>query len=238
VIEFTGDGVAGFLSADRMVLANMVAEAEAKTALFEIIDGSESFPQTRSSCVDTRSQAGHETARTEKPHTEYELNLATLEPLVVGPESMWTCSAVCDRGQVPVDLAYIGGCSGGQLGDFLAAASVLKGRQVVVKTVGIPATSAIVRLLKTREDGRDCTWDILESAGVQMSESVGCGACFGGFADTTGRLDGPMTCVSTLGRLSPGRLGHKQAHMYLASPLTVAASAIAGQITDPREYLA
>ena len=65
----------------------------------------------------------------------------------------------------------------------------------------------------------------------------GCSACLGGPADTFGRLNEPITCISTTNRNFPGRMGHKDAGVYLASPLTAAASALTGYITDPREYV-
>ena len=89
-----------------------------------------------------------------------------------------------------------------------------------------------------RRDGADKTiWQVLVAAGVQMTENAGCAACLGGPVDTFGRMNAPMKCISATNRNFPGRMGHKDSQVFLASPATVAASAIAGKIVDPREYL-
>jgi len=72
---------------------------------------------------------------------------------------------------------------------------------------------------------------------VQMTENASCAACLGGPVDTFGRMNSPMIGISATNRNFPGRMGHKESQVFLASPATVAASAIAGKITDPREYL-
>ena len=78
---------------------------------------------------------------------------------------------------------------------------------------------------------------MLEEAGVQMTENASCAACLGGPTDTFGRLNKPMKCISATNRNFPGRMGHLESQVFLASPYTVAASAITGKITDPREFL-
>ncbi|MCE0499028.1 MAG: 3-isopropylmalate dehydratase, partial [Methylacidiphilales bacterium] len=88
----------------------------------------------------------------------------------------------------------------------------------------------------TMIDGKS-VWKHLESAGVQMTENASCAACLGGPVDTFGRINKPMACISATNRNFPGRMGHKESKVYLASPYTVAASAITGHITDPREFL-
>src|SRR5206468_9637799 len=80
-------------------------------------------------------------------------------------------------------------------------------------------------------------WEILVEAGVQMTENAGCAACLGGPVDTFGRMNSPMKCISATNRNFPGRMGHKESQVFLASPMTVAASAIAGKIVDPRGFL-
>jgi len=89
---------------------------------------------------------------------------------------------------------------------------------------------------ESRADGEKSIYDALQDAGCQMGPS-GCAACLGGPADTFGRLNEPITCISTTNRNFPGRMGHRNAGVYLASPLTVAASALTGKITDPREFV-
>jgi len=85
--------------------------------------------------------------------------------------------------------------------------------------------------------GERSVYEVLQEAGCQMGAS-GCAACLGGPIDTFGRLNEPMTCISTTNRNFPGRMGDKRAGVYLASPLTVAASALTGHVTDPRDYVA
>jgi 3-isopropylmalate/(R)-2-methylmalate dehydratase large subunit len=78
---------------------------------------------------------------------------------------------------------------------------------------------------------------VFTAAGCRIGPAS-CAACLGGPSDTFGRMNAPLTCISTTNRNFPGRMGHKDSAVYLASPLTVAASALRGTITDPREYIA
>ncbi len=239
-VEFTGDSVGSLSTADRMVITNLATEAGVKSALFEAGGDSDRHVDLYAKANGPRSQRVPHRCRANrgaKYEAEYTLCLTSLEPRVVGPVSMQSCTPAMAFEHVRPDLVYIGGCSGGYLSDFLDAASILNGREVRIETIGVPGTAAIVRELKTIRRGSRSVWDTLVAAGVQMSERVGCGACFGGFADTVGRITRPLTCVSTLGRLSPGRYGHTGIRMYLASALTVAASALEGCIVDPRNYL-
>jgi 3-isopropylmalate/(R)-2-methylmalate dehydratase large subunit len=87
--------------------------------------------------------------------------------------------------------------------------------------------------------GNQTIWQILEDAGVRMTENAGCAACLGGPVDTFGRMNqGGLKCISATNRNFPGRMGSKESEVYLASPATVAASSLTGHVTDPREYLA
>ena len=96
----------------------------------------------------------------------------------------------------------------------------------------------MVRDLQSTRWGDKTIWQILEDAGVRMTENAGCSACLGGPVDTFGRMNqGGLKCISATNRNFPGRMGSKESEVYLASPATVAASALAGKVTDPREYL-
>ncbi|MEM0913102.1 MAG: aconitase family protein, partial [Planctomycetota bacterium] len=88
----------------------------------------------------------------------------------------------------------------------------------------------------TDKKAASSVYDTLENAGCLIGPAS-CAACLGGPQDTFGRLNDAITCISTTNRNFPGRMGHKQAGVFLASPLTVAASALTGHVTDPREFV-
>jgi 3-isopropylmalate/(R)-2-methylmalate dehydratase large subunit len=121
--------------------------------------------------------------------------------------------------------------------DFRAAAELLKGHTVKIDTFVVPATSEIAAQMKTERINGQTIEDVFLSAGAKIGQPS-CAACLGGPSDTFGRLNAPLSCISTTNRNFPGRMGHKQAQVYLASPKTVAASALTGTITDPRDRLA
>src|SRR5439155_7094693 len=116
------------------------------------------------------------------------------------------------------------------------AARILKGRTVTIDTFIVPATSEIAQGLKTETLNGQTLEDVFLSAGAKLGEPS-CAACLGGPSDTFGRLNQALSCISTTNRNFPGRMGHKEAKVFLASPLTVAASAVMGMITDPRDCL-
>jgi 3-isopropylmalate/(R)-2-methylmalate dehydratase large subunit len=135
-----------------------------------------------------------------------------------------------------LDRAYLGSCTGGKITDFVAAARILHGQRVKVDTFVVPATTEIAKGMETTTVNGQTLKAIFEAAGCTLGPPS-CGACLGGPLDTLGRLNEPIVCISSTSRNFPGRMGHKQAQVYLASPLTVAASAVRGEITDPREFL-
>jgi 3-isopropylmalate/(R)-2-methylmalate dehydratase large subunit len=159
-----------------------------------------------------------------------------LEPVIAKPHSPDNRASVSEVKGMKLDRAYIGSCTGGKMTDFRAAARILKGRTVRIDTFVVPATSEIAANLKTERLNGQTLEDIFLSAGAKMGEPS-CAACLGGPDDTFGRLNEPLSCISTTNRNFPGRMGHKQARVFLASPLTVAASALTGTISDPRDCL-
>jgi 3-isopropylmalate/(R)-2-methylmalate dehydratase large subunit len=168
---------------------------------------------------------------------ELRIDLAKIEPTVAAPPNPGNRVAARELGNVRIDRAYIGSCTGGKVSDFVAFAKVVQGKRVQAETFGVPATPEVVRELRQILLGKKSVWEILEEAGVQLTENASCAACLGGPADTFGRLNRPMVCISTTNRNFPGRMGHKESRVYLASPYTVAASALVGRIVDPREFL-
>ena len=120
---------------------------------------------------------------------------------------------------------------------MLFRSKLLKGHEVKIDTFVVPATSEIAAQMKTEKVGDQTIEEVFLSAGAKIGEPS-CAACLGGPSDTFGRLNAPLSCISTTNRNFPGRMGHKQAQVFLASPKTVAASALTGTITDPRDCLA
>jgi 3-isopropylmalate/(R)-2-methylmalate dehydratase large subunit len=235
-MEFDGPGAATLSIEDRMTMANMAVEAGGKNGIFAADDRTRAF-------VDRQGQV-HGTQRPYEPvepHPDaryaYDttIDLSALEPTVALHPDPAQRAPARRCGHIKLDRAYIGSCTGGKASDFEAFAEIVRGRSVAIRTVGVPATPQIIHQLKESPDGRPSTWDILVTAGVEMTENPGCAACLGGPADTFGRLDEPLHCISTTNRNFPGRMGHAEARIYLASPYTVAASALAGCITDPRD---
>jgi 3-isopropylmalate/(R)-2-methylmalate dehydratase large subunit len=143
-----------------------------------------------------------------------------------------------DMGNMKLDRAYVGSCTGGKTSDFVEFARVLRGKKVVIDTFGGPATPDIVNDLQSTYWGNSTIWQILVDAGVQMTENAGCAACLGGPVDTFGRINkSGIKCISATNRNFPGRMGDKESQVFLASPATVAASALTGKVTDPREFV-
>lgn len=237
-MEFGGDGVGNLDIDDRMTIANMGVEAGAKNAIFEADAQTTAFVNARmNEHGTTRPYEAVSPDAGANYISTLRLNLAELEPTVAVPPDPGRRATARDLKDVRLDRAYIGSCTGGKASDFLAFASVVQGRQVKIDTFGVPATPAIVAFLKESLLNGRSVWSILLDAGVRMTENPGCAACLGGPADTFGRINEPMKCISTTNRNFPGRMGHPDGQVFLASPYTVAASALAGHVADPRDYL-
>ena len=191
-------------------------------------------------CKLNGTKAGYEPVERDREETfvyELVLDLSRLEPTVACHPNPGQRKLAKELGHIRLDRAYIGSCTGGKTSDFLEFARVVQGRRVVIDTFGVPATPEIVHDLQTARWGEQTVWEILTAAGVLMTENAGCAACLGGPVDTFGRMNAPLKCISATNRNFPGRMGHKDSQVFLASPATVAASAVTGRITDPRELL-
>jgi 3-isopropylmalate/(R)-2-methylmalate dehydratase large subunit len=235
-MEYGGPGVAALTMDDRMTIANMAIEAGGKNGIFPFDEATRAFVDE--ACRRNGTKADYEpvVADPSAPvEAEYRIDLSALEPVVAMPPDPGRRRLARECGDVTVDRAYLGSCTGGKLSDFLAFARIVKGREVKVPTYGVPATPAVVDALRTTIwDGRS-VWDHLVAAGVTMTENASCAACLGGPVDTFGRMNEPETCISATNRNFPGRMGHLDSRVILASPATVAASALTGRVTDPRD---
>ncbi len=232
-IEFAGEAVERLTMEERMTLANMVIEAGGKNGIIACDETTRAYLRTR-----TRKPfepvANDPGARF---FAERRYDAGALEPTVAKPHSPDKRALARELGDVRLTRAYIGSCTGGKITDFINAARVLQGRRVAVDTFLVPATTEISRGLRSETvDGRPLL-EIFQDAGCQISPDASCAACLGGPRDTFGRINGPEVCISTTNRNFPGRMGAKEGQVYLASPYTVAASAVTGRITDPREFL-
>jgi len=237
-MQFDGPGAANLSMDDRMTVANMAIEAGGKNGIFEFDAQTQAYVDYRCKLNGTRtSYEPAEPDRSQNFVFEMTIDLSKLEPTVACHPDPGQRKLARELGTIKLDRAYIGSCTGGKTSDFLEFARVLNGKRVAIDTFGVPATPEIVHDLQSSRWGDKTIWQILLDAGVQMTENAGCAACLGGPVDTFGRMNSPMKCISATNRNFPGRMGHKESQVFLASPVTVAASALTGRITDPREYL-
>ena len=238
-MQFDGQGANELSMDDRMTVANMAIEAGGKNGIFEYDEKTKSLVEERTSLNGTKSEY-EPVERDDNESFIYDstVDLSQLEPTVACHPDPGNRKLAREMTDMKLDRAYIGSCTGGKTSDFIAFAEIVKGQEVRIDTFGVPATPEIVNDLQTTEWDGKSVWNILSDAGVRMTENAGCSACLGGPVDTFGRMnEGGMKCISATNRNFPGRMGSKESQVYLASPATVAASALAGHVADPRDYL-
>jgi homoaconitate hydratase family protein len=226
-LEFTGDCSHDLTIASRMVLSNMGMEVGAKAAVFPADTvTAEWFADHRDVDVRTPSSDG-DAGFIDRVHVD----ASKLPPLVSGPHRVEAVKAAEGFAGVKVDQAFIGSCTNGRLEDIAAAAAVLKGRKVApgVRLIVGPASRRV--MAEAIEQGFLQT--VLGAGGTVIPP--GCGPCLGAHEGVLGPGE---VCISSTNRNFPGRMGAEDAEIYLASPATVAASAVEGSIADPRRYLA
>jgi 3-isopropylmalate/(R)-2-methylmalate dehydratase large subunit len=230
VLEYGGDTVRRMSIWERMVLTNMAAELGAETGLVEADEVTLGALRAagREPAADALAWRSDPGARYAAVH---EFSAAGLPPQVAAPHSPANSGPVADFGNLRVDQAYIGACVGAKLSDLHMAAEVLKGRTVAPGTRLLVAPASARVLAAAAADG---TLAVITAAGAYLLPT-GCGACA---ALGAGVLAENEVCISSTNRNFRGRMGANSASVYLASPYTVAASAVAGRIADPREFLA
>ncbi|KAL9236491.1 hypothetical protein vseg_011155 [Gypsophila vaccaria] len=238
-MEFVGSTIESLTMEERMTLCNMVVEAGGKNGVVPVDNTTLNYLEGKSSIpyepVYSDGQASY--------LSEYRFDVSKLEPVVAKPHSPDNRALARECKDVKIDRVYIGSCTGGKTEDFLAVAKLFlaAGKKVKVPTFLVPATQKVwmdVYTLPVPGSGGKTCAQIFEEAGCDTPGSPGCGACLGGPRDTYARINEPLVCVSTTNRNFPGRMGHKEGQIYLASPYTAAASALTGYVTDPREFLA
>lgn len=231
-MEFDGEGVFSLSMTERMTLTNMAIEAGGMNGIIAADAVTEAYVKER---TDKQYKIFHSDADA-KYHSIKKYKTKELEPVVAKPHSPDNVSTVRSAAGTKLTKCYIGSCTGGKLSDFQAAAKILLGNQVKTSTFIVPASTEVKRALDEETINGISLKDIFEKAGCVIAESS-CAACLGGPMDTIGRAKDNEVVISTTNRNFPGRMGSKKSEVYLASPYTVAASAVKGVITDPREFL-
>ncbi|MCF7805576.1 MAG: 3-isopropylmalate dehydratase large subunit [Candidatus Marinimicrobia bacterium] len=234
-VEFTGDGVSQFTVEDRMVLINMMAEFGAKNAYLEPDESVFDWLAARlakrtGDSVESCRQRIEELVLYPDEDAEYDrtidFDLSEIEPVVAKPHTVDNVVPLSEMEGTRVHQAYIGTCTNGRLSDIAAAAEVLRGKRISPNTrlMVVPASSEVL------EQATDLgyTSDLVK-AGAVISPP-GCGACMG---NHMGVLAPGEVCISSANRNFQGRMGTRDAEIYLANPAVVAASALAGYITNP-----
>ena len=221
-MQFGGSGIDEMSVESRLTLTNMTTEAGAKNGIIEADEKTINYLQQlgATNLNQIKSDEDAEYAKL------FEYEASEIEPIVAKPYSPENITQVRDVSSIELDKAYIGSCTGAKYEDLLAAAKILKGKQVKIRTEVLPAAISIYK--RAMQDG---LLQIFMDAGAMVGPPT-CGACCGAHM---GVLAKDEICISTTNRNFPGRMGHIDSQTYLASPLVAAASAVTGKITDPRD---
>ncbi|MGA2614046.1 MAG: 3-isopropylmalate dehydratase large subunit [Spirochaetia bacterium] len=223
-LEICGPAIDELSVEARLTMANMAVEAGAKNGIFMADAKVEEFLKGKTGRTWERVEAD--------PDAEYErrvaIDVSELEPVVAAPFMPQNVHPASEKKDIAVDQVVIGSCTNGRIEDLRAAAQLLRGRKVArgVRCIVIPATPKVYR--QALNEG---LFDVFLDAGAVISTPT-CGPCLGGHM---GILAEGERCVSTTNRNFVGRMGHRTSEVYLASPATAAASAIAGRIASPSE---
>jgi len=226
-LEFSGETVDKMTMSERLTIANMVVEAGAKVGLFPADDITRKY-------LEEQGRGKQYVALQPDADATYEsiieIDVARLEPTVAKPHTVDNTALVKDLKGTRVEQVFLGTCTNGRLDDLRIAAEIMKGKNRHPHTRLVVAPASRKTLLQALEAGYIKT---LVEAGAAI-DPAGCGACVGVHQ---GVLGDDEVCVSTANRNFKGRMGNPAGFIYLVSPATAAATAIRGEITDPREVL-
>jgi len=226
-LEFGGNTVDTMPISERLTIANMSVEAGAKVGLFTADEITRDYLIKQGRGDQYRSISPDADASYEKTIT---IDAASLEPTVSQPHTVDNTALARELKGTKIQQVFIGTCTNGRLEDLEVTASILKGRKSHAETRVIIAPASRKVLLQAVQAGYIQT---LIEAGAAILPP-GCGACLGLHQGVLGDSE---SCLSTANRNFKGRMGSPNAFIYLGSPVTAAATAIAGEITDPREVL-
>ncbi len=231
-MEFDGEAIEAMNMFERMTLTNMAIEAGGMNGIIAV-------DQVTRNYLNDIGVTGYEELYSDKDalyHSKFNYDVSKIEPTVAKPHSPDNRDTVKNVEGTALTKCYIGSCTGGKITDFQFAAKILFGQKVKVPTFIVPASTKVAKQLDVETINGITLKEIFVNAGCVIAESS-CAACLGGPSDTIGRSVEGDVVISTTNRNFPGRMGSKNSQVYLASPLTVASSAVTGKITDPRKFL-
>jgi len=226
-VEFHGD-VDGLSMGERFTISNMGVEMDAKAAVFPADDVTREY--FRSIGVKDDAYTSVRPDEDAAYFSEHEFDMSSIVPGVAAPHRVDNYHTVEDLGPLRFDQCFLGTCTNGRYEDLRIAASILEGERIAKGTRLVVAPASRTEMSKALSDG---TIRKLVDAGA-MVLPPGCGPCLGAHQGVM--APGERT-ISTANRNFKGRMGCKEAEIYLASPATVAASALYGELTDPREVI-
>lgn len=231
-MEFAGDAIKALGIEERMTICNMAIEAGGKNGIIEVDEVTETYVREHSS----QSYTVYRSDADAVYHSVREYDAAQMQAVIAMPHSPDNMATAAELEGTALDRAYIGSCTGGKITDFEFAARIIKGNKVKLETFIVPATRRVEKALHERSIDGQSLMSIFEEAGCLIGPPS-CAACLGGPEDTFGRSHASEKIISTTNRNFPGRMGSKKSSVYLASPLTVAASAVKGCLADPKNFV-
>ncbi|MBI5182428.1 MAG: 3-isopropylmalate dehydratase large subunit [Nitrospirae bacterium] len=226
-LEFTGPAVKNMSISERLTLCNMAVEAGAKTGVIASDEKTKAYLKKMGRLKYYKKIEADKDAIYEKV---IEVDAAKLTPLIAFPHTVDNVKPVAEAKGIKVNQVFIGTCTNGRLDDLKIAARILKGKKVNPKTRLIITPASRDVFIQAEDAGYIKTF--LKAGAVVTS--AGCGPCVGVHS---GILGDDEVCLSTQNRNFKGRMGNPEGRIFLCSPATAAASAIAGEIIDPRRCL-
>ena len=225
-MEFCGTTFRSMIMDERLCVANMAVEAGAKNGLVPYDDVTRAYLEELGVEGGWPCESDPDAVYCQDLH----FDATDLEPLCACPHEVDNVAPVREVAGVTIHQAYLGSCTGGRYHDLARAADLLRGKKIAkgIRLLVSPASREI-----WERCARDGILTTLSEAGATVLASS-CGACLGVHS---GAIGAGEVCVSATNRNFIGRMGSKQGQVYLGSPLTVAASALTGQLTDPRDVI-
>ena len=225
-IEFTGSTVKSMDVEGRLTLTNMAVEMGAKTGIIEPDEKTYAFLGS----IGHKADSGFRSDEDAEYSETLKFDVSDLEPQVACPHRVDNVKPISEVEGKEVDQVFIGSCTNGRIYDLRVAAEILKGRHVKrgVRAIIVPASRRVYR-------------QALMEGLIQIFIDSGCAVCNPGCGPCAGAHQGILApgevCISTSNRNFKARMGSPEAEIYLASPATAAASAVTGEITDPRRFM-